>query len=268
MFHCYCLLNNLLIFYGIISKYNIKNYKGNILPNFIDQYFNTKSIFDLAKTNKLNNNLLIPIHVQKMVEMAKYNIKLGNRELITKSFIELEEWTKYWGELSNDEQGSIKISNIQKKPSILQQEKFPIAFDLINLEKIFSLDDSIGYIKGFILDNIISSSNKDEFLFLSNLLLSMNFDVLSIPFIYNNTYNMLQMKKDVFVITTNHLGPIRGVFDDTNSTLFLKVCSKICIKPIEDTLKDKLGHIKLTFQVSNEIPLLFEFKNNALSLNI
>jgi hypothetical protein len=238
------------------------------LPNFIDQYFNAKSIFDLAKVNKLNNNLLIPIYVQKMIDMAKYNIKLGNRDLTTKSFIELEEWTRYWGELSNDDKGNIKISNIQKKPSLLQQEKFPLAFDLLNLNKIFSLDDSIGYIKGFILDNIVLSSNKEEFLFLSNLLLSMHFDVLSIPFIYNNTYNILQMKNNIFIITTNHLGLIRGVFDKDKKTLFLKVCSNVCIKPIKDILSNKLKDIELSFQISSDISLLFEFKNNALNLNI
>ena len=238
------------------------------MPSFINQYFNAKSIFDLAKVNKLNNNLLIPIHVQKMVDMAKYNIILGNKELTTKSFIELEEWTKYWGELSNDEKGSIKISNIQKKPSILQQKKFPLAFDLENLEKILSLDNSAEYIKGFILDNIILSSNKEEFLFLSNLLLSIHFDVLSIPFIYNNTYNILQMKNNSFIVTTNHLGLIRGIFDKEKKTLLIKVCSKICIKPIEESLKEKLEDIELSFQISDEISLLFEFKNNALNLNI
>lgn len=238
------------------------------MPSFINQYLNTKSIFDLAKVNKLNNNLLIPIYVKKMVEMAKYNIRLGNRELTTKSFIELEEWTKYWGELSNDEKGSIKISNIQKKPSILQNDKFPLAFDLKNLQTILSLDDSIGYIKGFILDNIIASSNKEEFLFLSNLLLSIHFDVLSIPFIYNNTYNILQIKNNTFIITTNHLGLIKGVFNKDNKTLFVKVCSKVCIKPIEDSLKKELKNIEIAFQISDEIDLLFEFKNNALNLNI
>ena len=238
------------------------------MPSFLNQYFNTKSIFDLAKLNQLNNNLLIPIYVQKMVDMAKYNIRLGNKELTTKSFIELEEWTRYWGELSNDEKGSIKISNIQKKPSILQQEKFPLAFDLENLQTILSLDDSVGYMKGFILDNIVASSNREEFIFLSNLLLSIHFDVLSIPFIYNNTYNILQMKKNSFILTTNHLGLIRGVFDKDNKTLFIKVCSKICMKPIKDSLQPKLKDIEISFQVSDEISLLFEFKNNALNLNI
>jgi hypothetical protein len=96
----------------------------------------------------------------------------------------------------------------------------------------------------------------------------MHFDVLSIPFIYNNTYNILQMKNNIFIITTNHLGLIRGVFDKDKKTLFLKVCSNVCIKPIKDILSNKLKDIELSFQISSDISLLFEFKNNALNLNI
>lgn len=235
------------------------------MANFFSQYLNTKSIIDLAKTNQLNNNLLIPIYIKDMIDMAQYNVEIGNKSITTKSYIELEEWTRYWGELTNDEKGGIKISNIQKKPKILQNTNFPFAFDLENLEKILSLDDTTAYMQEFLLDNLMQCEDKDEFYFLSNLLLSINFDVLSIPFVYNNTNNILQIKKNAFAISTNHLGLLAGEIDKKSNILNIKTLSQVCLKPLGKYLKNSYN---TKLQVSNNISLLFNFRSSALSLKI
>jgi len=238
----------------------------------LNSFLNISNLIQLSKLNKINNTLLVPIKVKDMVAMGKYNIEIGNKKITTKSLIELEEWTKYWGELVNNTDGNIKISNIKKKPQLLQEDTFPLAFDLDNLSKIFQLPEPINYIKSVYLSSLEECRNEKDFLFLSNLLLSIHFDVVSIPFIYKNEYHMLQIKfnqkNTEFVMSSNHLGMIYGNIDDSKNSVLLMFFIEANIKTLSKNIKKKINSIEINVRHSKKINFFFEFKKNALNIKI
>jgi hypothetical protein len=165
---------------------NINNVKK--ISKFLS---NTKSAIEF------NNRLPVSIEVLKKIDYTRYALKMGSREITTKSFKELELGSKYWGELhSNPKAQSMNLSNLHKKPPFLQKETLPVAIELdVLIKKVLTEKRPSAFIKEAILEKMTQTEDKDEFTFLTNLLLSMHHDILTIPFRVNEKYNLFQMRK-------------------------------------------------------------------------
>ncbi len=70
-----------------------------------------------------NASLPISIEVLELVGFKRYRLKVGHKEMTTKSMKPLNKGERYWGNFSEAKDGILTISHLRKKPEIIQLEK-------------------------------------------------------------------------------------------------------------------------------------------------
>jgi hypothetical protein len=245
------------------------------MKDFLDRFNDIHQMSKLLKTTQFNNHLLIPIKVIKKLDDKKYDLLIGNKEISTTSYIYLDEGIKYWAELSSSKEGGIKLSNLKKQPNILQIDEFPIYFELDSINKILCLDNPYSYIKDITLEALENSDNKFVFSFLINMLNSIEQKVLTIPFVYNNKYNFIQLSPSKnslkFILTTNNLGILKGIINRHNDIYSLRISTSFSngyeylLSEIKEYLEPYFTKVDVTLE--DTLDTLFSFRNNT-SFNI
>lgn len=238
------------------------------MKDFLEHFNDIKYINNLLKTTRFNNQLLIPIKIIKKTDFDKYELLIGNKKISTTSHISLDEGASYWAELLPSKESHIQLSNLKKKPDILQLDKFPLAFELDSILEILKLDNPSEYIKQIALEGLSDSDTKNEFEFFMNLLSSIEQKVLSMPFIYNNRYNILQLapKKQSldFFITTNNLGIIKGniLKDNNNFILNISIFFKNGYDYVSSHIKNLISEhfLQVNIHLEDELYPLFSFR--------
>lgn len=239
-----------------------------------------KILKDGSRTIEFNNRLPVSVQVLKKVDYTRYAIKLGNKEMTTKSLKELEIGAKYWGELANDpKSGMLNLSNLHKKPPFLQKEgAMPVAVEFeVLLKKVLSDDEPKKFVKEAIQEKMAQAQTREEFLYLTNLLFSLQQDVLSIPFKIKDKENFFQMKKrksadkNSFLIdfysTFNNLGELNGtiLYNNGDMILYLKTPYEATKRFLEGFVED-LHYFSKVIITKEEVGLLYEFSNQLLDI--
>ncbi len=197
---------------------------------------------------EFNNILPVKLEVKEKISDIKYLIKLGNKEVETKSFIPLKKG-KYFA-IIKDIRGNIQISNLKKL------SKLAILF-----EKIEPKDTNT---KQEILNHLAHASNKEEFIFYMNVLLAFKQKIYHI-FINAKKKALLQYKfhknKLKFYAVFNNLGELEGeIFQET-----LNIYS-----PFKNTLQiinenSQIINLKVNTFLKEVTPL-YEFNENLFNL--
>ena len=81
-----------------------------------------------------NANLPVSIEVLQQIDSVRYRLKIGRKELTTKSSKNLKEGEKYWANFSEGNGGVLTISNLWKQPKFFEQDAY---FLPTSLEKLF-----------------------------------------------------------------------------------------------------------------------------------
>ena len=225
--------------------------------------------------HKINSTLPIKIEVVSKLYGIKYMLKLGNVETETKSLKDLQVGMNYWGVMKKSSGNSIMLSNLTPQPKILEFARF-FDMDFRDLQKIMS--DSSGDIfknlKNEIMTKLAGSNDRNEFWFWTNVLISMQQGVVTLPFRYEDKEFLMQLKKryakDVldFYATFPNLGEVEGMIKAFNKELFLELKVQFpSVKALLQRESKELEGVTLTkIVVDDKIKPLYEFNNTLLDL--
>ncbi|WP_456480423.1 hypothetical protein [Nautilia sp.] len=209
---------------------------------------------------EFNATLPVKIEVKKEINPIRYLIKLGNREVETKSTVPLEVGKKYFAQIK-EIKSKLQISNLKEIPeilTILDKIKF-----LNEKDKTFKLHT---FSKDEILQHLANANNKTEFVFFTNILTAYQQKIFHL-IINEKKKALMQYKysknKVKFYAVFNHLGELEGEITPGSLT----VCS-----PYSATLqliefyKDELD--LEVFLYKKEAKPLYVFAENMLNLKV
>jgi hypothetical protein len=213
-----------------------------------------KTLNRLEGIKEFNATLPVKIEVKKEINPIRYLIKLGNREVETKSNLPLIVGKKYFAQIK-EYKSSIQISNLKPFPEILEI-----------LEKIPFKEKLIKFSKEEILHHLANSNSKTEFIFFTNLLLAFN-EKIHYLIINEKKKALMQYKysknRVKFYAVFTHLGEIEG--EITSDSLTIHSPYKATLRLIEQ-YKDKLN--LNVFLKQTEVKQLFYFSENLLNLKV
>ena len=213
-----------------------------------------KTLNRLEGIKEFNATLPVKIEVKKEINPIRYLIKLGNREVETKSNLPLIVGKKYFAQIK-EYKSSIQISNLKPFPEILEI-----------LEKIPFKEKLIKFSKEEILHHLANSNSKTEFIFFTNLLLAFN-EKIHYLIINEKKKALMQYKysknRVKFYAVFTHLGEIEGEITVDSLTIYSPY--KATLRLIEQ-YKDELNLNLILKQ--KEVKELFNFSENLLNLKV
>ena len=166
-----------------------------------------------------NANLPVTIEVVKQIDGTRYRLKVGRKELTTKSSKNLTEGQKYWANFAEGRGGVLTISNLYRQPHLFEDEAY---FLPISLEQFFdSHNFSYSDFKAFLLKQLSNEQlSKELFKTYAYMLLALSKATIHLPIVHQGKKVMVQFQKSadaslLFYIASEHLGPIWGMISQT-----------------------------------------------------
>ncbi|NPA81826.1 MAG: hypothetical protein GXO31_04395 [Epsilonproteobacteria bacterium] len=191
----------------------------------INEIARFESIFSKLAVTEFNATLPISIKVLKKMDLNKYVLQIGKKEVETKSLIPLKEGKSYWGDFKTSKGDVLQISNLLEKPSFENKKPFlknEFFLGLDDIKNIFSKEKPKAAFKEHILHQMSSTSSKEEFVQYANMLFALENGVFFIPiedekrryfFQFKNKQKKGRVKKEFttqFYASFENLGPIKG----------------------------------------------------------
>lgn len=188
---------------------------------------------DLTKAftnHSLHYNAALPISIDviEKVGYLRYKLKVGHKNMTTKSMKTLKEGEKYWGNFTESKDGILTISNLQKKPKIMQTDEGFIEINSFDfLDELLTKPNPSLDIKRWILELLAKCENKNVFHTLSSMLLALHEGIVHLPLSINENKFLLQWSENQnlndsllnFYFAYENLGALKGEFDfETNAT--------------------------------------------------
>ncbi|WP_103589344.1 hypothetical protein [Campylobacter concisus] len=162
----------------------------------------------------INSSLPLSILVSQKIGFNRYILNFANRNLNTKSAKELNVGSKYWGEVQSQGE-NIVIKNLYEKPRILDED---VLADGLNLIENLIENENLSWFYDYLFKSLSEAKTKDEMKMLAKMLFALQENVVHIPFIYNGTNGVFQLKKEendmkIFLIFSN-FAPLIFKFKD------------------------------------------------------
>jgi hypothetical protein len=181
-----------------------------------------QQLLQKSNTMEFNNTLPVVIQILKKTRSLHYLLQLGHQKLETKSLQELHVGERYWAEMrSRPDTHSILISNLIKQPKMVLD--FPLfTLDSEHISHLLNQEKNpIETMKNFLVERLSVATDKNEFSFLSHLLLSLQHHILTFPFQFQDRFGYAQLrahkptqteqKKLEFYACFQNLGPLKGM---------------------------------------------------------
>jgi len=219
-----------------------------------------KTLNRLEGIKEFNATLPVKIEVQKQINPIRYLIKLGNREVETKSSIPLEVGKKYFAEIK-EIKSKLQISNLKEFPGILTLlDKIKFLNEKNKTLKLHTFS------KEEILQHLANANNKTEFIFFTNILMAFQQKIFHL-IINEKKKAFMQYKytknKVKFYAVFNHLGELEG--EITTDTLTVYSPYNATLQLIE-LYKDELD--MEVFLYKKEAKPIYVFADNLINLKV
>ncbi|MBU0633250.1 hypothetical protein KKA17_11490 [bacterium] len=223
---------------------------------------------------------LLTIDVLKSLGEDKYLILTASKELIASSETALKQDSKYWAQLEIKQNTLPTLSNLIKHPALLKNlQNLPLIFETKALHAILTHEKPLEKIKGKLLEHLALASSKDEFTQVSNLLLSLMQNTLTIPLQYQQYFGLFQMKKRYnkntkrsqidFYAALENLGPISGTIMLIEDEISVNL--EVAFKATKLFLEENLNSFKYKTNIyikENIVPLYNLHTNAILDINV
>lgn len=174
-----------------------------------------------------NGNLPITIEVLKQIDRDHFKLKLGRKELNTKSQKNLKEGKRYWGNFFEGKGGVLTISNLYLQPHIFQSDAH---FLDINLEPMMKNAFTFEEWRVFLLKNLLDDgTSKESFATLSHMLVALSKQTIHLPLLREGKKYLLQFQKTSqeeqlkFYAGFENLGPIRGILTQHHGQMEMEI---------------------------------------------
>jgi len=198
-----------------------------------------------------NTSLPIKIEVKKELNPITYLIKLGNKEVETKSSVKLEVGKSYLAQVK-ELKNQIEITNLKEYPRILEKIKLPTKELTPNKEEI--------------LNHLANAKTKEEFLFLTNILIAYEKKIYHLV-INDKRKAIMQFKYKKnsvkFYACFSILGEMEGIITENELIIYSFYQSTL---NFINAHKNKLN-LKLTL-IKKEPKPIYTFTNSLLDIKV
>jgi hypothetical protein len=177
-----------------------------------------------------NASLPISIEVLELVGFKRYRLKVGHKEMTTKSMKPLNKGERYWGNFSEAKDGILTISHLRKKPEIMQNDSAFFHVDSFDfLSPFLEASEPSLILKKWLLEALAVCEDESSFRTLSSMLLALHDGIVHLPLNINSKTLLLQWRENQnlnrswieFYLAYDNLGGIKGKIDtNTNSVLY------------------------------------------------
>jgi len=241
---------------------------------------------------KFGSNVPLSIDVLERLDPLNYLLKMNGKQAFTESERELEPGMRYWGEVTHKRGEKLVVKSLIKQPDFFGEIKQHSLLNPKRAIEAFKNNVSDEFQRNFkkeIMTQMASTDTKEEFLFLNQLLLSMENNVISIPINYGDKSAMFQYQygKDKkrkrveekkvlddldFYAAFDLLGPMRGKIiyfnDETHLNLEVNFDTTREFLIQHSGEQEIFSNLKIAIKViKDEIQPLYSFtQNNLLDL--
>lgn len=213
-----------------------------------------------------NANLPVTIEVLKRIDAARYRLKIGRKELTTKSSKNLAEGQKYWANFSEGKGGVLTISNLYRQPGLFEDETYflPLSLDQLLDESSFSYSD----FRDFLLKQLsYEQLSKESFKTYAYMLLALSKATVHLPLLHQEKKVMVQFQKQGdaslhFYIASEHLGPLWGIMSATELQIAIMYEKSFYYLQKESPKLGMITHLTL----QKEIKPLFDLSDLVLDV--
>ncbi|WP_345993898.1 hypothetical protein [Sulfurimonas sp. HSL-1716] len=223
---------------------------------------------------------LLTIDVIKSLGESKYLIQTASKELTANSENKLQEGARYWTQIEVKQNSIPILSKLIKHPAVLKHlQNLPLLFEAKELHSILTHEKPLENIKNRLLEHLSHASSKEEFSQLSNLLLSVLQNTLTIPLQYQHYFGLFQMKKRYnkttkrsqidFYAALHNLGPVDGTIILIEDEISIDL--NVAFKTTKLFLEENLNNIryKTNIHLKEDIQPLYNLQTNAiLDINV
>lgn len=247
----------------------------------INQIAKIQQILDQNQTTRFNSTLPISLKVLQKTGINRYLMLIGTQEMTTKSYQDLLEGKSYWAQMGKSSVGSILISKLTVQPKLMEMKEPPVKFTLQEFSRFFNetaRQEGFAGFKTALLENLASSENRQEFLFNTNLFLSLQAGVITLPLWYEGRFSYLQMKKRKlegteensleFYAAFPNLGPIQGLLVKHQEELGLLLSLQYpgAKTLLEEELDALEGIDTIKLELLEKIVPFYEFRDSILDI--
>lgn len=238
-----------------------------------------QQLLNTAKTTEFNSTLPVSLKVLSKLSSLKYWTQLGKVQMEIKSFQDLKPGLNYWAEMkSSAPKQAILLENLVRQPRLMDRDPF-FMFSLKQFENLITQEKPGTKLKTFLLERLMFTQDKNEFQFVSNMLLSLEHNILTIPLHFEDRSGYAQIKKTQsektqqksieFYALFQNLGAIKGrIFEDDADQLLMHLKSpfKSTLALLKGELSELKGFDEVTFELDNTIEPLHDFSDQLLDL--
>ncbi len=217
---------------------------------------------------------LISIEILGVLGDNKYLIQQGIHKLTAISDQNLSLHEKYWAVLKTDNDTTV-ISNLVKYPHLLKDVQYlSNILQTDELNTILKKQNPIEALKDVLLQTASHATSKDQFTQISNLLLPLLQNIMTIPLKYKGHFGVFQLKKRYnkknkklqidFYAAFYNLGPISGVISLLDDITIINISVAFISTKLflEQHLKDI--NYTITIRLKQNIDALSDASNSGI----
>ncbi|MCK9257302.1 MAG: hypothetical protein M0P02_04425 [Sulfurospirillaceae bacterium] len=183
------------------------------------------------QTLQYNASLPISIDVLERIGYQRYKLKVGHKQMSTRSMKYLEKGEKYWGNFSETKGGILTINNLKKKPAIMQDSENFLNIDSLQfLDELLNSNEFALEFKKFLLHALKNCNDNKDFFTLTSMLLALHAGIIHLPLLIDDKIFLLQWRENQslndglldFYFAYENLGAIEGRVDFKKEKIFLR----------------------------------------------
>ncbi len=236
----------------------------------------------LAELSSTRFSSLLPIEalVLKKLSAQSYLLQINNQTLEVTTDKPLETGEKYLVSIHKDpKNAALILKHFHKPPLTEDQAIFPLKELISHFQKPSKA--SLTELHSTLLTRLSTSSNKEEFTLLTQLLFSLTQQTVSLPFNYRGGFGLIQYKKKrkqekqsqdevQFYAHLNRLGPLDGIIRLINDDVHIQINvlfeqSRRILEELRNEFSFDNG---LTIQLKEEISPLFVLNDKILDIRL
>lgn len=229
----------------------------------------------LKAHHTLRYNAALPISIEVLEEVGRgrYKLKVGHKEMTTRSQKVLHVKERYWGNFSESQEGILTISHLRKKPALLQHDAGLLPMDSFGLLDLLLHAKTPSLVfKQWLLEQLCLAEEKRHFQTLSSMLLALHEGIVHLPLRIEGRSFLIQWKENKslneplvhFYLAYENLGALQGTLYPMRKTIHLETL-------FERTATFLARHtanspLSLTLEASENVVPLWEGNHALLDL--